>query len=209
MPRPARKKPGVSSRPPVYEIRHSPIHGTGMFAARPLRKGQRVCEYIGEKISKEESERRGLALMEEAGRSGGAAVYIFTLDEEWDLDGGTPENDARLINHSCSPNCDAWDYDGRLFIEARHAIKAGEELSFNYGFDIETWEDHPCRCGAPNCVGYILAEEHWPELRRRLAKREAAQRRAAAKKTRAAPTKKKRAPKKSSGKKPRSGTAPA
>ncbi len=180
-----------------------------MFAARPLRKGQRVCEYIGEKISKEESERRGLALMEEAGRSGGAAVYIFTLDEEWDLDGGTPENDARLINHSCSPNCDAWDYDGRLFIEARHAIKAGEELSFNYGFDIETWEDHPCRCGAPNCVGYILGEEHWPELRRRLAKREAAQRRAAAKKTRAAPTKKKRAPKKSSGKKPRAGTAPA
>lgn len=162
---------------PLYEIRRSPIHGTGVFAARPIRKGQRIMEYIGEKITKEESERRGLEQMAKAEREGCAAVYIFTLDDEWDLDGNLPENDARLINHSCLPNCEVWDYDGRLFIEAKRSIKAGEELCFNYGFDVETWEDHPCRCGAPNCVGYIVAEEQWPELRRRIAAREAEKRR--------------------------------
>jgi SET domain-containing protein len=52
-------------------------------------------------------------------------------------------------------------------------ISAGEELSFNYGFDLETWEDHPCRCGHPQCVGYIIDQQYWPELKRILKKREA------------------------------------
>jgi SET domain-containing protein len=154
---------------PAYEIRRSLIHGTGVFAARDLRKGERILEYLGERISKDESERRGLALMEKAQHDGGAAVYIFTLDDEWDLDGDQPDNDARLINHSCEPNCDAWNYDSRLFIEARRAIKKGEELGFNYGFSVDTWEDHPCRCGMPKCAGYIVAREEWPKLRRAMA----------------------------------------
>ena len=159
---------------PLYEIRRSSIHGTGVFAATDLHEGQRIMEYKGELISKEESERRGLALMDKASRDGGAAVYIFTLNDEWDLDGDHPDNDARLINHSCDPNCEAWDYDGRLFIEAKRAIPKGEELSFNYSFGFDTWEDHPCRCGAANCVGYILAEEYWPRLKKLLARRAAA-----------------------------------
>ena len=129
---------------PAYEIRRSNIHGTGVFAARDLRKGERILEYLGERISKEESERRGLALMEKAQHDGGAAVYIFTLDDEWDLDGDQPDNDARLINHSCEPNCDAWNYDNRLFIEARRAIKKGEELGFNYGSSLPMWHAQVC-----------------------------------------------------------------
>ncbi len=159
---------------PAYEIRRSPIHGTGVFAARDLRKGERIVEYRGELISKEESERRGLALMEKARRDGGASVYIFTLDDEWDLDGDQPDNDARLINHSCDPNCEAWNYDNRLFIEAARDIRKGEELGFNYGFSFDTWEDHPCRCGTAQCAGYIVAREEWPKLRRALAARERA-----------------------------------
>ncbi|MFN0129420.1 MAG: SET domain-containing protein [Verrucomicrobiales bacterium] len=153
----------------AYEIRRSPIHGTGVFAARDLSKGERIVEYTGELISKAESERRGLDLMEKALRDGGAAVYIFSLDDEWDLDGDQPDNDARLINHSCDPNCEAWNYDNRLFIEAKRAIEKGEELSFDYGFSIETWEDHPCRCGTPKCPGYIVARKDWPKLRRAIA----------------------------------------
>lgn len=154
---------------PAYEIRKSPIHGTGVFAARDLRQGERIVEYRGELITKEESERRGLALMDRSKKDGGAAVYIFTLDDEWDLDGDQEDNDARLINHSCDPNCEAWNYDNRLFIEAARDIRAGEELSFNYGFSVDTWEDHPCRCGTSKCAGFIVAKEDWPKLRRAIA----------------------------------------
>ncbi len=167
----ARTKIDRSAEAPAYEIRRSPIHGTGVFAARNLRKGERIVEYTGEKISKAESERRGLDLMEKARHDGGAAVYIFSLDERWDLDGDRPDNDARLINHSCDPNCEALNYDNRLFIEAIRAIQKGEELSFNYGFTVDTWEDHPCRCGAPRCAGFIVAREEWPKLRRAIAEK--------------------------------------
>lgn len=170
----SRTKPETAASAPAYEIRRSPIHGTGVFAARDLRKGERIVEYRGERISKEESERRGLALMEKARHDGGAAVYIFTLDEHWDLDGDQPDNDARLINHSCDPNCEAWNYDNQLFIEAARDIKKGEELGFNYGFSVDTWEDHPCRCGTSKCAGYIVAREEWPKLRRAIAAKERA-----------------------------------
>jgi len=166
------------AKSPAYEIRRSPIHGTGVFAARDLRKGERIVEYKGQRIDKEESERRGLALMAKSQSDGGAAVYIFTLDDHWDLDGDQPENDARLINHSCDPNCEAWNYDNRLFIEACRPIKKGEELSFNYGFSAETWEDHPCRCGTARCTGYIVAEEEWPLLHKALAAKKRAIKRA-------------------------------
>jgi len=172
MSRPPSPEPAADQ--PAYEIRRSTIHGTGVFAARDLRRGERIVEYLGERITKEESERRGLALLEKAQTDGGAAVYIFTLDEEWDLDGDQPDNDARLINHSCDPNCEAWNYDNRLFIEAKRAIKKGEELGFNYGFSVDTWEDHPCRCGAARCAGYIVAREEWPQLRKEIAARERA-----------------------------------
>lgn len=163
-----------------HEVRCSPIHGSGVFAACDLAKGDRILEYIGEKISKAESERRGLALLERAKVDGGPAVFIFTLDEEWDLDGDLPGNDARLINHSCHPNCEAWNIEGRIWICALRSIKKGEELTYNYGFEFDTWNDHPCRCGSAKCVGYIVAREHWPRLRRELARRHAASEKKAA-----------------------------
>ena len=61
-----------------------------------------------------------------------------------DLDGNLPWNNARLINHSCEPNCEAITEDHQIFIYALRDIKAGEELFFNYGFDLESYEDHPC-----------------------------------------------------------------
>lgn len=164
---------GQSGDDAGYEVRCSEIHGTGVFATRRFKRGERILEYFGEKITKEESERRGLALMEQARTSGGAAVYIFTLDDDWDLDGDVPGNDARLINHSCEPNCTAWIEGDRIFIHARRPIMAGEELTFDYGFSFDTWEDHPCRCGSAKCVGYIVARDQWPRLRRELARRQA------------------------------------
>lgn len=153
---------------PFCEIRNSVIHGKGVFASRLIRKGTRIIEYIGEKIDKEESNRRGLALFEAAQKTGGASVYIFDVNESWDLDGDKPYNHARLINHSCDPNTEMVNEDDRLFLFALRDILPEEELTFDYGYDIEHFLDHPCRCGAPNCVGYIVSRSQWPQLRKRL-----------------------------------------
>ncbi len=146
------------------EARQSPIHGTGLFATRPIHKGTKVIEYLGERISKAESERRGLARMEDSAKTGRGSVYVFELDNETDLDGAFDWNPARLINHSCDPNCEALNYDGRIWIVALRSIQAGEELTFDYGYDIRYHKDHPCHCGSPKCVGYIVRKDQ----RRRL-----------------------------------------
>jgi SET domain-containing protein len=152
-------------------VRRSPIHGAGIFAARPIKKGEHIFEYVGERISKAESDRRGLALIEKARRDGGAAVFIFTLDDECDLDGDVPDNVARLINHSCKPNCEAWNIDNHIWICAARPIAAGEELTYDYGFEFDTWEDHPCQCGSHDCVGFIVARQFHRRVRRELSKR--------------------------------------
>ena len=61
-----------------------------------------------------------------------------------------------------------WIEGRRIFVYALRDIEEGEELTFDYGFDIECYEDHPCLCGAENCVGYIVIREQWPELKKRL-----------------------------------------
>lgn len=135
----------------------SPIHGTGGFAARDFQPLERVIEYLGERISKEES-----LLRCETGNP-----FIFFLDDHWNLDGSVDWNPARFLNHSCAPNCDAELLDGRIWITARHTIRAGEELTFNYRYDLTEFREHPCRCGAPKCVGYMVAEEFFDVVRGR------------------------------------------
>lgn len=150
------------------EVRGSAIHGRGVYATCFIPKGERIIEYIGERIDKRESEKRGNAQHRKSLKNGDAAVYIFTLSKNYDLDGNVPWNTARLINHSCAPNCEAWIDGRRIFIHALHDINEGEELTFDYGFDVDCFEDHPCRCGLPECVGYIVSRTQWPELVERL-----------------------------------------
>lgn len=153
------------------EVRDSHIHGSGVIAAKHIPKEQRIIEYLGEKIDKEESERRATAQMEHAEKTGEAAVYIFTLSKKWDIDGNVPWNTARLLNHSCDPNCEAWIEEKRIYLYALRDIAEGEELTFDYGFDIENYEDHPCLCGSDKCVGYIVSRDYWDELKKRLAEK--------------------------------------
>lgn len=150
------------------EARQSPIHGSGVYATKAIPTETRIMEYVGEKINKEESERRAWAQMEHAEETGDAAVYIFTLSKKWDIDGNVPWNLARLVNHSCDPNCQTWIEGKHIYYYALRDIEDGEELTFDYGFDIECYEDHPCLCGSSKCVGYIVNREQWPELRKKL-----------------------------------------
>ena len=150
------------------EVRDSGIHGRGVYATRLIPKDTPVIEYCGERIDKRESERRALRQQALAKRTGDAAVYIFTLSNRYDIDGNFPWNTARLINHSCEPNCEAWIVGRRIMIHALRDIQPGEELTFDYGFGVDTYEDHPCRCGSAACKGYIVARGQWKELDERL-----------------------------------------
>ena len=154
------------------EVRESEIHGIGVFAKTKVPKDKKVIEYIGEKITKKESARRSIALIEKnRGSETDGAVYIFEVNKRHDIDGNIPENTARFINHSCDPNCEPDVIKNRVWLISTRKIKKGEELSYNYGFDLDDYEEHQCRCGAKECVGYITAEDNWPKLKKRLAKK--------------------------------------
>ncbi|MBL9151292.1 MAG: SET domain-containing protein-lysine N-methyltransferase [Verrucomicrobiales bacterium] len=154
------------------EIRSSPIHGRGLFATRDIPEGTRIIEYLGERITKAESNRRGWAQLDRAKETGEAGVYLFVLNKRHDIDGNVPWNAARLINHSCEPNCESQIIRGKIWIIALRDIKKEEELFFNYGFDLEDYESHPCGCGTKSCVGFIAGEEYWKKLKKILADKE-------------------------------------
>ena len=143
----------------LIEFRTSPIHGTGGFATARIEPDTPLIEYVGERIDKAES----------AGRCAGDNRYIFHLDDTFDLDGSVDWNPARWINHSCAPNCEAQLIDGRIWIVAVRPMQPGEEITFNYSYDLEEYRDHPCHCGTLDCVGYIVAEEFFDHVRRQAA----------------------------------------
>lgn len=133
-----------------------------------------MIEYIGERITKAESERREEQRLKELRKGGDGCVTIFDLNKRHDLDGRSARNVARLINHSCAPNCRSEQVRGRIWIVARRDIAVGEELTFDYGYSLENWELHPCRCGTEKCPGYIVgAGQRW-RLRRLLRQRRTA-----------------------------------
>ena len=154
------------------EVRGSVIHGQGVYCIEPIEKEQFLIEYVGNRGSKEESEKRALKQFEEHEKSGAAAVYIFNLTKKWDLDGNVEWNPARLINHSCNPNSEAIQDGKRIFIQALRDIGVDEEITFDYGFDVDCYEDHPCRCGSSDCIGYIVGRDYHDDLADRLAAKE-------------------------------------
>ena len=161
--RPARAK-GVQPAPPpaignkYFLLRSSPIQGRGAFAIRPIRRGTRIIEYTGEVISHDEADRRY-----DDGTMGRHHTFLFSVSNKKVIDAAVGGNEARFINHSCAPNCEAIDDRSRIYIEAIRDIAPGEELTYDYayerdGTEDERWEKvYACRCGAPTCRGTILA----------------------------------------------------
>ena len=154
-------KPSMSN---LFAARQSPIHGNGVFAIAPIKKGTRLIQYQGALLTHKQVD-RVYADDVETGHT-----FLFTLNEHFVIDANVDGNDARWINHSCEPNCEAVveeDDDGnptqdKIFIEATRAIKPGEELTYNYG--IILGEAHTarlkklwtCLCGSKKCTGTML-----------------------------------------------------
>ena len=177
--------------PRPFVVKKSPIHGKGVFATRRIPKGTRLIEYKGERISWEEADRRYDDSIQPH------HTFLFAVDDKVVIDAGVRGNDARWINHSCDPNCEAVDEDGRIFIETIRDIEPGEELTYDYSYILD--EPHtaavkaryPCRCGSPKCRGTILGNKR--RFREKLAREERrlrAERRAAKRGSKKGSTKK-------------------
>ncbi len=152
----SRKMPTLSPQP--FELRPSSIQGRGAFATRAIRKGARIIEYLGERISQAVADERY-----DDTKMSRHHTFLFNVDEDTVIDAAHQGNDARFINHSCDPNCQAFLEGDRIFIYALRDIAVGEELSYDYAYD-RTEDMGPeeealyvCRCGASTCRGTILA----------------------------------------------------
>ena len=153
---------------PLFEVRHSPVHGLGAFALRRIRKGARIVEYLGERVSHLEADRRY-----ESKDANDAHTFLFIVDSRTVIDAGVDGNEARFLNHSCNPNCESVIEKRRVYIEAVRTIEPGEELTYDY--QIQREEDDPpgieevfaCRCGFAQCRGTMLWPPDPPKHRRR------------------------------------------
>jgi SET domain-containing protein len=143
-----------------FEARRSKIQGHGVFATRKIPEGTVLVEYTGEVISEDEADER--YPMEDEERH---HTFLFRLDSGDVIDAGPRGSIAKYINHSCDPNCEAFEEDGRIFIESIRDIRKGEELVYDYNFVLDEPHNaankkiYPCNCGAKKCRGTILAKK--------------------------------------------------
>ena len=135
-----------------YKIKKSNINNKGLYAAKNIKSGKIIINYKGKIITKKETDTNPKY-------DNDKAIYLFNLNNRYDLDGDFHYNTARLINHSCNPNCEVNGKGLKLWIFALRNIKKGEELSYDYGFAYDKdYKQFVCKCGSKNCVGYIVRE---------------------------------------------------
>jgi hypothetical protein len=147
----------------LIEVRRSNVHGLGVFAAKRIPKGSRIIEYVGERVSHDEADRRY-----EEKDANDSHTFLFIVDSKTVIDAGVDGNDARFFNHSCDPNCESTVEKRRVYIEALRDIESGAELTYDY--QIQREDDDPdniddvfaCRCGFAKCRGTML----WPTERK-------------------------------------------
>ena len=136
----------------LYKTKKSKIDNFGLYATKDIKKGTKIMEYKGKVITRKEAE-------ENPKYDNDKAIYLFNLNKRYDLDGDFKFNTARLINHSCNPNCEVTGTGLKVWIHAIKDIKKDDEFSYDYGFSFdEDFKNYPCKCKSENCCGYILRE---------------------------------------------------
>jgi uncharacterized protein len=166
------KQVGRRPKTPLFEVRHSRVHGYGVFALRRVRKGTNIIEYLGERVSHELADTRYASKDPKDGHT-----FLFTVDAKTVIDAGVNGNEARFVNHGCDPNCQTVQIGKRIFIEAIRTIRPGEELAYDYR--IQRDADDPadidivfrCLCGAKNCRGSMLVARSKKRPKKRVKQR--------------------------------------
>ena len=142
----------------LYKIKKSNIDNRGLYAATNIKKNTKIIEYKGKIITVKETETNPKF-------DNDKAIYLFNLNKKYDLDGDFKYNTARLINHSCDPNCEVFGEGMKIWVFAMKNIKKNEELSYDYGFSFdEDYRNFPCRCKSNKCVGYIVRPVSYTHL---------------------------------------------
>ena len=156
-----------AARKPLFRVRRSRVHGRGVFATRRIARGTRVIEYLGDRVSHREANRRYALKPGDDNHT-----FLYIVDRGVVIDAGVDGNDARFINHGCEPNCESVTEDRRIFIEAIRTIQPGEELTYDYSIGRDK-DDPPnvdeiwaCHCGASECRGTMLWPARRPQPRR-------------------------------------------
>ena len=157
----------------TWRVKKSTIHGNGVVAAKNINKNEKIIQYIGEKITKLEGDKRSEQRIKKylnSNKTG--SVYIFELNKKYDIDGTPKYNKARYINHSCDPNCEVEIIKNEIWICSIKKIRKGDELTYDYGyeFDKDDFRDHVCKCGSKNCIGFIISSDDWPKYLKYLQK---------------------------------------
>jgi len=136
----------------LYKIKKSNIDKRGLNASNNINKGTRIIQYVGKLITKKETEKNPKF-------NNGKDIYLFNINNRYDLDGDFIWNIARLINHSCNPNCEVEGDGYEVWVTSIKNIKKNEELTYDYGFGYDSdYKQFPCKCRSKNCVGYIVRE---------------------------------------------------
>ena len=135
----------------MLEVRDSAVHGRGVFAKRPIRKGTRIIEYTGKRMP-----------WSDVPEDDDPHTFLFCIDNDQVINAAIGGNEARWINHSCDPNCEAVGEGDRIFIYALRNIGAGEELFYDYSLDLDEprtkklLRDYKCYCRTARCRGTLL-----------------------------------------------------
>jgi SET domain-containing protein len=136
------------------------MQGLGAFATRRIPAGTRLIEYAGERLTSKQADDRYPDVPGERHHT-----FLFAIDDDVVIDAAVDGNEARFINHSCDPNCDAVVEDGRIWIETIRDVEPGEELAYDYAFELEERHTpaakrlYPCNCGASTCRGTLLTRK--------------------------------------------------
>jgi SET domain-containing protein len=155
MPAKPKRLSGSQSLKPstLLEVRKSGVHGRGVYATKPISKGDRIIEYTGKRVLWESV----------PDDPDDPHTFLFGLDNGTEvIDPKTGGNEARWINHSCDPNCEAIEEDERVFIYALRNLRPGEELFYDYALQVdepvtsEAEQESRCHCGSSNCRGTML-----------------------------------------------------
>jgi uncharacterized protein len=142
-------------------IRSSAIHAAGCYTTAPIKKGTRVVEYTGPRITKEQADKK---------YQNSPTTYLFGLGNGSRVIDG--HGTAMFINHSCDPNCETDELRGRVWVRAIRDIAAGEELTYDYNLYDGEDDEATCNCGAAKCRKTMYSEEE-VKKRARAAKRSA------------------------------------
>ena len=174
------RKPSKTEDHPLYKVTRSRVHGYGAFATRDIKKGEVIDEYLGDRITHAQADKRY-----EDHDENDNHTFLFIVDKKTVIDAGIGGNDARFINHKCDPNCESEIKKGRVFIIATKNIAKGDELGYDYQIGREkddpenVDEIYACRCGSPKCRGTMLSPptraQYLAQLARKKKKKKSAQ----------------------------------